>query len=263
MRIRMFLGADLDNNNIPERTMEVLCAELAKDDKIEITDDNPDIIHFFGAWNPSAQKMAKDAEMKYISTVHTPLGSLSPWQPRSIANAKLTSKCTAIIASGQMEHELIDDGTNNKLLNILNPVVTNSTTAEQMASEYKDVYIKSIKTNDDKIWENIIHKVSMIREQDEVILNICRNLLYAQCLATRQNIPQIFIDNLSNLLTNSNYDEDRLGEVLKLIHLYMFTQQLEYILQEKSGLKEGFMPIPMKEGKLAHQMLSFITNYKK
>lgn len=263
MRIRMFLGADLDNNKIPERTIETLCAEFAKDQNIEITDDNPDVIHFFGAWTPSAQNVAKDAHMKYIATVHTPLGSLSPWQPRSSANVKLTSRCTAIVASGQMELELIDDGTSRKLTNILNPVVTNTTTPEKMASEYKDVYIKYIRVNDDKLWEDIVRKVGMIRESDEMILNICKNLLYAQCLATRRNIPHTFINNLSNLLTNSNYDEDRLGEVLKLINLYHFTQRLEYILREKSGLTEGFMPLPMKDDKATHQMLTLITDYKK
>ena len=263
MRIRLFLGGDPDNNKIPELTIDMLRTELAKDTAIDLTDENPDIVHIVGAWTPSAVSVAKDALKKFIPMIHTPLASLSPWQKPTSSHVKLTSRCTTIVASGQMEKELLDDGSQRTIRNILNPVVTKQTSPIQMAEEYKDVYRKAIKTGDDELWESVVRKVSMIRESDEVILHICKHLLYAQCLAQRKNIPMIFLSGLAGLLTKSNYDEDRLGEVLRLIRLYLFTQRLEFLMQEKAGLTEGFMPVPMKDDKAAQAMLALVTDYKK
>jgi len=262
MRIRLFLGADLDNNKIPEKTLEVLKAELEKDSSIVLTDENPDLIHFIGAWNSASLGIAKDAKAKYIATVHTPLGSLSPWQRPSAAYVKQTSRCTFIVASGQMEKELLDDGSRTHLGLISDSVLTNLTTPEKMVSEYIDVYKNAIKTTDENLWKDVEHKVSMIRESDEVILNICKNLLYAQYLTQRKNIPLVFLKSLSELLIKSDFNEDRLGEVLKLIKLYIFTQRLEFLMQEKTELTEGFMPVPMKEDKVAKAMQGLITEYR-
>lgn len=262
MRIRLFLGADLDNNKIPEKLLEMLKGELEKDSTIVLTDENPDVIHFVGAWTSAAVGIAKDAMSKFIATVHTPLGSLSPWEKPSSAHIKLTSRCTMIVSAGQMEQELLDDGSRQNLRMILNPVVTATTDAAKMAEEYKSVYRHSIKTIDENLWSEVEHKVQLINEKDEIILNICKNLLYAQYLSQRRNIPQVFISGLSELFIKSDYDEDRLDEVLKLIHLNLFTERLEYVMQEAAGLTEGFMPLPMKEDKIAGQMLTIITDYK-
>lgn len=261
MRIRLFLGADLDNNKIPERTLQLLRSELEKDKSIVLTDQNPDVIHFIGAWNSASQGIAKDAHTKYIATIHTPLASLSPWQKPSSTHVKLTSKCTFIIASGLMEKELLDEGSRTNLQLIPNAITTKTTSKETMVDEYKKVYSDAITTTDSTLWTDIEHQVSMIRESDEAILNICKNLLYAQCMYIRKNIPQSFLNKMSECLYKSDYDEDRLGEVLKLIKLYVFTQRLEYLMQETAGLTEGFMPLPMKEDKAAKAMQEFITNY--
>ena len=132
-----------------------------------------------------------------------------------------------------------------------------------MASEYKNVYENVIKTNDDALWEDVEHQVGLIKESDPVILNICKNLLYARKLSERKNIPQIFLNQLADLLEKSDFDEDKLGEVLKLIRLYEFTQRLEYLMQETANLTEGFMPVPRKEDKTARAMLRIITDYIK
>lgn len=263
MRIRLFLGADPDNNKIAARMFDILKEELSKDSTIVLTDENPDVIHFIGAWTASAVGIAKDAMAKFIATVHTPLGSLCPWQKPSSANVRLTSKCSAIISAGQMEQELLDDGNRKNLQMILNPVVTSTTTNEKMAAEYKELYRKIIKSTDDSLWDEVENKVKLIKEDDAVILNICKNLLYAQHLTVRKNLPLVFLKGLAELFVKSDYDEDRLGEVLKLINLFLFTQHLEFVMQESAQLTEGFMPLPMKADKVANNMLTLITDYQK
>lgn len=62
-------------------------------------------------------------------------------------------------------------------------------------------------------------------------------------------------------MTASNYNEDTMAEVLKLIKLDVFTQHLEYVMMEKSGLTEGFMPIIYKKDKVSEKMLDLVTNY--
>lgn len=261
MRIRLFLGADPDKNNIPERTLNLIKGELEKDSSIVLTDENPDVIHIIGAWTTAAVGIAKDALAKYIAIVHTPVCSLSPWFKPSSAQVKLTSRCTTVVASGQMENELLDNENRKNITMILNAVVTATTNAENMTNSYKEVYRQAIKSTDDTLWNDVEHKVSLVKEDNAVILNISKNLLYAQYLYQRKNFPQIFLNSLSELLTKSDYDEDRLGEVLKLIRLYTFTQHLEYVMQESSQLTEGFMPVPMKKDKVADEMLTLITDY--
>ncbi len=262
MRIRLFLGADPDNNKIAGKMLDILKEELLKDSSIVLTDENPDVIHFIGAWTPTAVGIAKDAMTKFIATVHTPLGCLCPWQKPSSSHVKLTSRCSAIISAGKMEQELLDDGNRQNLQMILNPVVTATTQPATMVSEYKAVYGRIVKSTDDSLWNEVERKVKMIKENDSVILNICKNLLYAQYLSHRKNIPMIFLNGLSEIFVKSDYDEDRLGEVLKLIHLFQFTQRLEFVMQEKANLTEGFMPLPLKEDKVAKSLLAMITDYK-
>lgn len=261
MRLKIINTVDLDNNNICVMTREMLVAEYEKDSNIIITDENPDVVHIIGAWTPSAKKIANDALRRYITLLYTPLGSLSPWYKPTTYNVKLSSKATALIASGEMEKELLGGHEMKNLYLILNAVTTATTTASTMAEEYKVLYKESAERTDISLWDEVNRKISMLKEKDESILEICKNLLYAQYLYQRRRISHQFLNNLAALMTRSNYDEDKMEEVLKLINLHTFTQHLEYVMKEKSSLTEGFMPIFWKKDKVSEKMIELVTDY--
>ncbi len=130
-----------------------------------------------------------------------------------------------------------------------------------MATQYKEVYKEAYEKTDANLWEEVNKRIEMLKETDASILEISRNLLYAQYLYQRGNIPQKFLDTLTALMTASNYNEDTMTEVLKLIQLDVFTQHLEYVMMEKSGLTEGFMPIIFKKDNTSVKMLDIVTDY--
>ena len=261
MRIRIVKAADPYNDGIAEKTYKALTNELRKIEGVELTEENPDIIHIVGTWNTTTTKIANDAYKRHIALAHTPLGSLSPWYKPTAASLKQSSNATRLVATGTMELEILNVKRKTHLCMILNCVTTALTNAEKMAEQHLILYKEATEETDKKLWEEVVKKIELLNEADESIVEICKNLMYAQYLHQRGNIPQKFIDNLSKLMTVSNYDEDHLSDVLKLINLYSFTQRLEYVMQEDSTLTEGFMPVPMREDAAAKEMLKLITNY--
>jgi hypothetical protein len=261
MRLKIFNTPDIESNGLSHKTKEMLATEIEKDSSVIMTDENPEVIHIIGAWDTTSVKIANDAIKKHIALVFTPLGSLSPWYKPSSSFVKLSSKATAMVSSGVMEHELLSGQEKKNLHLILNAVTTATTTAEEMASAYKIVYKEAIEETDAALWKEIDRKIGMLNEKDEAILLICRHLLYAQYMYKRQNIPHKFINNLAVLMTNSNYNEDDMIEMLKLINLNVFTQHLEYVMMEKSALTEGFMPIIYKKDKVSEKMIELVTDY--
>ncbi len=261
MRLRIISNTDIDGNNLYLKTKEMLTDEIGKDNGFILTDENPDVVHIIGAWDSHAIKIANDAIKRHIALVYTPDGALSPWYKPTSSHVKLSFKASATISSGTMEQELLSGQDNRKLHLILNAVTTATTTAEEMATQYKEVYKKAFDDTDEALWEEVNKRIGMLKEKDESILEISHNLLYAQYLSIRGNIPQKFLDKLSALMTTSNYDEDTMTEVLKLINIDVFTQHLEYVMMEKSGLTEGFMPIIYKKDSTSEKMLDIVTNY--
>ncbi|MDO4195067.1 MAG: hypothetical protein Q4D33_02825, partial [Prevotellaceae bacterium] len=85
----------------------------------------------------------------------------------------------------------------------------------------------------------------------------------AQYLVQRKNLPQIFLNQLADVMERSDYDEDKLAGVLKLIKLYQFTQNIEHVMMTTANLGEGYMPVPYKEDKASKAMLDMITDYNK
>ncbi len=263
MRVHLICGIDLCNNALVTKTYNVLADQLSREKTVVLAEENPDIVHVVGAWSTPAIAIVKKSIKRHIPFVHTPLGSLSPWNKPTISQQKLSSMAQTIVASGVMEQRLLSKQGNNLLQLIFNPVTTKTTTPSEMAYAYMAIYERNIKANDTLLWENINDKIALLNEDDDKIIEICRYLLYAQYLYEKNNIPKPFLQTLTALFVNSDYNEDDFTEVLKLIRLYEFTRSLEYVMQEETALTEGFMPIPMNNDKGAKEMLKTVTNYKK
>ena len=59
----------------------------------------------------------------------------------------------------------------------------------------------------------------------------------------RRQIAQKELEDFSTLLIRSDYDEDKMAEILERLKIYDFMESLEKVMEEKTQLTEGFMPI--------------------
>ncbi len=261
MRVNIVCGVDLSGNKLARSTCDVLADQMSREKAFLLTEENPDMVHFVGAWDDESVALAKKCRKCRIPFVHTPLGSLSPWNKPSVGQLRLSAAACAVVASGMMEQKLLtSEGVENVQL-ILNAVTTRTTTPSEMAYAYMMVYAKNEKANDVKLWEDVDAKLNLLSEDDKGIVAICRNLLYAKYLYEKHSIPKAFLGELATLMEGSDYDEDHFADVLRLISLYDFAARMEYLLGEYGGLTEGFMPIPMNGDKEARVMARMVTDY--
>ena len=70
----------------------------------------------------------------------------------------------------------------------------------------------------------------------------------------RRQIAQNELDDFSTLLIQSDYDEDKMAEILDKLKVYDFMQSLEKVMEEKSQLTEGFMPIAAIDNNLTNKI---------
>mgnify|MGYP006783364477 FL=1 len=73
-----------------------------------------------------------------------------------------------------------------------------------------------------------------------------------------KNIPQKYLDDLHTLLYADDYDEDAIKEELGKLKLSNYAASVFQAMTEKTGLTEGFMPIPAKEGRKSREILKYI-----
>ena len=73
-----------------------------------------------------------------------------------------------------------------------------------------------------------------------------------------RNIPQKYIDDLHTLLYADNYDEDAIHAELTKQKLDMYAAAVFDAMTEKTGLTEGFMPLPARKGRKSRQIQKYI-----
>ncbi len=261
MRVNVICGADLCNDKLAKKTFAVLTEQLRSTETVVLCDENPDIVHIVGAWDANSVATAKRAQQRHIPFVHTPLGSLSPWYKPTVSHQRLSAAAVVVVASGSMEQQLLRKQNTTSGTLIPNPVTTTLTTAAAMAQAYVAIYEQHVARTVATLRESIENKLQLLNESDENIVALCRHLLVAQHLYQKRNIPQSFLVALTALLQQSDYDEEHMADVLSLIGLHTLTRRIEYVLQERTTLTEGFMPIPLLADKEARAMLKTVTNY--
>ena len=73
-----------------------------------------------------------------------------------------------------------------------------------------------------------------------------------------KNIPQKYLDDLHTLLYADDYDEDAIHEELKKLKLDSYAASVFQAMTDKTGLTEGFMPLPAKKGRKSREILKYV-----
>ena len=71
-------------------------------------------------------------------------------------------------------------------------------------------------------------------------------------------LSDLYIDDLHTLLYADNYDEDAIHAELAKLKLDMYAAAVFDAMTEKTGLTEGFMPLPARKGRKSRQILKYI-----
>lgn len=87
---------------------------------------------------------------------------------------------------------------------------------------------------------------------------IIAQILQIKSRMPHQNIPQNYLDSLHTLLYADNYDEDAINEELKTLKLSSYAAAVFQAMTEKTGLTEGFMPLPAKKSRKSKEILRYV-----
>ena len=261
MRIQLVKGAEVDETGLVELTANYIKGQLEQRAEHTLVDENPDVLHVVGALERTSMAVIRQQRKRHIAFVYTPVTALTPWNTPSSASVKMAREANILVSSGEMEHTLLEGKTNQEQRLIKTTVSTATTTDEEMMTAYNEIYSKAYAINEAELQKVVKEKIALLNEENTTITNLCEKLLYAQLLYQRRNIPLRYLQELTEYMTDNDYDEDRLASLLQLLQLDLFTQQLEYVMKEQTGLTEGFMPIIWKEDKTSKDILTTLTNY--
>lgn len=144
--------------SVLERTMagyaDVKVSQSLRQFQKQIKQQQPDIVHLHGCWHVSYAIAARIANDNGARVVLSPHGQLEPWVmrqhywseklPKLIAfQSHLTKHAYALIVMGRMEHDCLAQlKWNPRCETVLNSLITDSLTDEQMASKVYAVYRK-------------------------------------------------------------------------------------------------------------------------
>ncbi|MBR5656664.1 MAG: hypothetical protein IKW98_08285 [Prevotella sp.] len=272
MRIQLYISDKVRSVDINNKLVTTLLRLLESVAGHVVTDENPDIVHFFGCWDLSMSHAATNIKRRMTPYVYSPLGGLQPWEVDNhklskhtqmmAFQRKMTKEAAVVHVGGEMEYKnIIKKKWNTNVRIIENPLVTNDISEDEMVGQMLALYEETIKKHDVKIRANIAEKVANTKEEDETVNSLLREILYARYQLHRGGLPITTLNDLSNHLTKSDIDEDHFAQLLADMKIDKFFARLEYVMESESTLTEGFMPTPMLEDRRVDKIKSSITRY--
>lgn len=254
MRIR------IETSNISENKAQVAFFNSLKkaieDNGMVVTDQNDyDILHAVGAPTQAIISRMRNSRRRLIPVLYSPLATISPWN--NSCYEKFITKKGFIHAVGESEQKYLQEKYKGaEVVLIKNPEVTHDISQTLFSANFKQLYEEVIIKHEDAIKDNIAKRIDKLKDdiQDDVLKDVLKSCLYLRYRYHRRQISQQELDDFSALLIKSDYDEDKMAEILERLKVYDFMESLEKVMQDKSQLTEGFMPITAVENSLTKKI---------
>lgn len=219
-----------------------------------------DIVMILGAWTMKGAQLARKARKMDIPYIVCPLGDISernrknPYLRRSLQalvyQKAMYRKADLVIATTPMEKTYLEKLAWNQKVTLIRYFGYSHLTSEaSMTEEWKHADSTTLSDFEQRKVEAIAS-----RTQDAIIAQI----LQIQSRMPHKNIPQNYLDNLHTLLYADDYDEDAINEELKKLKLSHYAASVFQAMTEKTGLTEGFMPLPAKKGSKSKEILKYV-----
>jgi hypothetical protein len=258
MRIR------IEISNITENSGQMAFFNSLKkaieDNGMVITDKNDfDILHAIGTPTQTIISKIRNARRRLIPVVYSPLATISPWN--SSHYGKFITRNGFIHAVGENEQKFLQEKyKDTNVVLIKNPGVTHDISQTLFNANFKQLYDEVITKHEEAIKENIAKRIEKLKDdvQDNTMKEVLKSCLYMRYRYHRRQIDQKELDNFCTLLIKSDYDEDKMADILDRMKIYDFMESLEKVMEEKTQLTEGFMPIPKTDNSLTKKIRNTI-----
>lgn len=271
MRIKYVIPSKPSPSYINIEMWQMLVHELTVCDQVDIVDMSPDIVHIFGIWNMHNVRLVEQYRSKDIPVVFTSInGVLSIVNrdgrqvnsPNIIYAVRRIVRSGAVVhACGQLEQTFLSGFAKSSGIHVItNAAFTSTVSVDDMVALFRSLYGSAIQSNDTAVRNRISRQIAKYNIQDKSIYDICTRLMYIRQRFKMLNIPQSVLDETSQVMIGSDYDEKSMRRALDEMHLSKFASYTMALLESNSSLTEGFMPIDSLDGKVVSDMQKLIIN---
>ena len=220
---------------------------------VEVVDTAPDLVHICGKWSSASATTIKHYTNKGVPVVFTSANGLT----EQLTTLSCMLAPNVFHCCGPAEARLIKKiSPKASIVVIANEKFTSTTDTTTMLRLFNELYVKTYNEHEACVKEAIQQKLKGV--SDEAIKDIIALLLYLQYAYKRETIRQTLLDSLSDTLINSDYDEGAMHKTLSDMRLLSFAASSMALLEEKSHLTEGFMPIASSADKQMKHMTKYI-----
>ena len=219
-----------------------------------------DIVLIIGAWTMEGAQLARKSRKMGIPYIVCPLGDISernrknPHFKRSLQSfiyqKDMYKKADLIIATTPMENDYLSKLGWNKNVSLIRYFGFSQLTNEEITMEDWENTNATTLANFEKCKAEAI----AAQTQDPIIAQI----MQIQSRMPHKNIPQKYLDDLHTLLYADNYDEDAIHEELDKLKLSSYAASVFQAMTDKTGLTEGFMPLPAKKNRKSKEIFKYI-----
>lgn len=219
-----------------------------------------DVVMLMGAWTMKGARLAKQARRMDIPYIVCPLGDLSEYNCKSpklkrtlqkaIYLKTMCRKAEAVVATTPMEQEyLARQGWNKNVQLVRYFGYSHLATEQSTTDEWKATHASTLADHEKRKAEWI---ASLTQEP------IVAQIMQIKSRMPHKNIPQPYLDDLHALLYADNYDEDAVNEQLRKLKIDPFAASVFQAMTEKTGLTDGFMPLPAKKSRKSREILTYV-----
>lgn len=274
MRIKYVIPSKPSPSCINMEMWQMLVHGLTVCDQIDIVDMSPDIVHIFGIWNIHNVRLVEQYRSKDIPVVFTSINGMlgivnrngrQVHTPNVLYAIRRIVRLGAVVhACGQTEQNFLTGIVKSSAIHVItNAAFTSTISVDDMVASFRSLYVDTIQSNDTSVRNRISRQLSKYNIQDKSIHDVCTRLMYIRQRFKMLNIPQSLLDETSQVLTESDYDEKSMRNTLDEMHLSKFASYTMALLESNSSLTEGFMPIDSIDGKVVSEMKNkSLTNIK-
>ena len=229
---------------------------------LDITKDivDADIVVILGAWTIKGAHLAKKSRRMGIPYITCPLGDISERNTKNprmkrcfqkvLYQKKMYKQAELLVATTPMEESYLVRNKWNKSIALIRYFgYSHLTTEKDMLENWMEAE-KNVFTDFEQ-------------RKTEAIAAITHDAIIAQILQIKsrmphKNIPQKYLDDLHTLLYADDYDEDAIYAEMSKLKLTDYASSVFQAMTEKTGLTEGFMPLPAKEGRKSREILKYV-----
>lgn len=230
--------------------------------KLDITQQlvDADIVLILGAWTMAGAQLARKSRKMGIPYIVCPLGDISernrmnPHFKRCLQSflyqKGMYKKADLIVATTPMEKEYLSKLGWNKSISLIRYFgYSHLTNQEATMEEWTNADDTTLAAFEKRKAEAIAAQT-----KDAIITQI----MQIQSRMPHKNIPQKYLDDLHALLYADDYDEDAICEELDKLKLSSYAASVFQAMTDKTGLTEGFMPLPAKKGRKSKEILKYV-----